>query len=297
MNFENIVKKHGYDEEFSSFLEEVYNELVIYYGNEDIVYEALLNTPIVSCDNIYNYLKENGLLEQNSNIINDGDLKRSSGVYQSLPSIIYDEETNEFKLQSIKRIVAVVNFDLNSYTKKSTLIHELSHLIKSYHNEFVIEGDTLIERSGLIEKHYELQYDGTKVKLSLINEKGIGLEEGLTSACEEDIMRKIVDPSYSVDYYRIINSIARNLLAISGAEDSILAEEIYHTKDEIFKYLKEEELLKLENLTDKVYVLLLKMASTINIEEIRNTGAEIKTLLNNEYESIMKNISNTFTLN
>ena len=122
MKFEKIVQRHGYDIVFSSFLKDVYYELVKYFKNEEIVFEALFNTKIVSVENVYDYMKDNDLLEDYDTLVTDSDMKRSSGVCQSIPEIIYNPQTNTYNVVNVKRSVAVVNLDLSRTHSKATLI-------------------------------------------------------------------------------------------------------------------------------------------------------------------------------
>ncbi len=66
MDFLNIIKKYGYNTELATFLKQIYDELVEYFGvdKEAIVYEAFLNTEVVDCDNIYEYLNSEGYLDE-----------------------------------------------------------------------------------------------------------------------------------------------------------------------------------------------------------------------------------------
>lgn len=55
MNIKEIINKYQYNKDLADFIRQVYSEFIIYLGSEyePIIYEALLNTEIVNCDNIY----------------------------------------------------------------------------------------------------------------------------------------------------------------------------------------------------------------------------------------------------
>lgn len=295
MKFEKIVQRHGYDIVFSSFLKDVYYELVKYFKNEEIVFEALFNTKIVSVENVYDYMKDNDLLEDYDTLVTNSDMKRSSGVCQSIPEIIYNPQTNTYNIVSVKRSVAVVNLDLSRTHSKATLIHELCHLIKSYYNEYTIEGNILISHSGLIESHYELSFDGTKVTKKLIKEIGVGLEEGLTSVDEEEITRNIVDSEYTSSGYGVVNSVARNLLQIPDIRDIIINAQIYHDKSEIYDKLGIEDYIILEELANKLYELNLEMFSqAFESEKMTETAERIKEILRTEYAPLKSKMESNF---
>lgn len=81
-NFEEIIKKYNYDEEFSKLLYQIYSEIVSYYGNEEIVYNAFLNVEIRSVPSIYDYLSENDMLENDNTLITESEKKKAQDYIQ-----------------------------------------------------------------------------------------------------------------------------------------------------------------------------------------------------------------------
>lgn len=295
MKFENIINKYGYTEEFNKFLKEIYYELVKEFGQEEIIYEALLNTPIVSVDNVYEYLKDNNLLDESDTLVEEGDLRRSSGVFHSKPAINYNID-NTYKIVNINRVVAVVNFDLNNDSSKATLIHELCHLVKAYNNEYVIDNNMLLSRNGLVEQTYELSFDGTKVSTKLVKEIGVGLEEGLTSVSEENIAQKIVNPEYKSSGYGVVNSIAKNLLSIPNMREILVSAEMYHDKSELYNTLG-SDYNSLEELADRIYKLnLIMFSQAFEPDKMELTKQELITLLNTEYKELVERMNNNLKL-
>ena len=63
MNIENAINKFGYEEELADILRKIYPLFITYFGSEyePIIYEALINTPIIKCNNIYTAFKERGM--------------------------------------------------------------------------------------------------------------------------------------------------------------------------------------------------------------------------------------------
>jgi len=295
MNIDNIINKFGYSEEFGVFLKEIYPELVNEFSNEQMVYEALLNTPIVSVNNIYEYLNDNRLLDNANGLVSDGDLRRSSGVFHSKPNIIYKKDTNSYEISSVDRVVAVVNFNFSN-TSKGTLIHELCHLIKGYNNEYIINNDILISRNGLMEQHYKLSYNDGNIEKSLIKEVGVGLEEGLTSVSEEEISKKVVSKDYKSSGYGVVNVIARNLLSLDGIKEKVVSAEIYHDKSELYN-LFEEDYIKLEEISDRIYKLNLVMFSqAFDLDKMEKTKEELINILNTEYKEVYEKMNNNLKL-
>ena len=280
--FEEIIKKYNYDEQLSEFLYKVYIELVRYYGNEEIIYNAFLNTEIKSTSNIYEYLKENDMIDENT-LVTESDLKRSTGIYTSKPLIV--SENNKYKIIDIKRTVLVKDFDIKSTTKKATLIHELCHMAKSYENEYTVKGNILVNSSGLIERHYKLTGD-KEVQKELIIEKGIGLEEGFTTIAEEQITRNIVDEKYHQSGYGPVYTLS-NILTEYINENLIRYSELHHDRELLYEKINNYE--EIENLSDLAYKLNLEMyAKAFDERELENIKNAILNIMKEYKESLSK---------
>lgn len=298
--FQKIIDQYHYSEAFGVFLYQVYKAFVEEMGDiyEPIIYEAFLNTDIVNCQNIYDYLKEQDLLDSgNDNLVSESDLRRSNGIYQSVPKVVYDENTGSYVVESVRRVVAVRDFDLSQDYTKASLIHELGHLIKSYFKEYQILDDILVQRSGLIETREKMVLENGKVKRVLISEKGVGLEEGFNSLLEEKIAKRIVNENYRVSGYEIIQAVVSNLLEMKDIEAILYEAQIL---DQKFKFSQEigEEYEHLEIIGDRIYSLSLKMFSEIfDPEKMQKTSSEITQILGTEYQEILKNIQNGFNRN
>lgn len=281
--FEEIIKKYNYDEEFSKFLYQVYIELVNYYGNENIIYDAFLNTEIKNVKDIYEYLKENDMLEDN-NIVTENDLKRSSGIYASKP--IIKQANNKYEIIDTKKIVLVKNFNINDTNKKAVLIHELCHMVKSYEDEYIIINDLLINRSGIIERHYKLTSENGKVNKDIIREKGVGLEEGFTTLAEEHITRHIVDINYHQSGYASVYVLAKTLL--NYINESIIKYISLHN-DKNLLYDKITNYTEIETLADIAYKLNLEMyAKAFEKDELERIKKAILNIIN-QYKELLNN--------
>lgn len=287
MNIDNIINKYNYSIELAQFLKDVYRALIDYFGesNEEIIYNALLSCPIISSKNCYDELLKLGLIDIDNNMVTMNDLKISSGVYESKPKIIH--QNGKFTISSIERAIVIKDLDVNNKVSKATLIHEIGHLVKSYYNEYEIDGNILTFKSGLIEKKYQLEIINEKVQKRLILELGVGLEEGFNSLLEEDIARKIIDPNYQSTGYGLVNGIASNFKKYLSF---FLNAQIYKNKSELISrfgiYYSD-----LEILTDKFYQLNLQLlANAFNEFRKQEIIAEIQKLQFEEYIPIMKKI-------
>ena len=294
MNVQNIITKYHYDGSLAEFLPKLYTEFVNYFGRdkEPIIYEALLNTEIITCHNIYSALNERGLLEKRAdNIVQDGDLKRAAGVYHSLPIINYDPTTNTYSIKDIKRIVAINTEDFSSSYSKTVLIHELSHLIKSYYAEYNLNGDILTTRSGLITSKEQLSIKNDTLVKTPILEESVGLEEGLTSVIEEDIAKILVNPDYKVSGYGVVNAIARLLTDKYNLKEALLNAQVLNEKESIislFDELLPDLYAKLSSVSDKLYQLSLKMFSEIfDPEKMQATSKTLNEVIITEFHPLV----------
>lgn len=269
MDFQNIINKWNYNEELSEFLKKVYNSLIEELGSdfEPIIYEAFLNTEVIlSGNNIYDCLKNRGLLEEEDDYtVSYSDLKRASGVYHCYPNIIFNG--TDFEISSVTRVVVINSTTIEEDYIKAALIHELGHMVKGYYQEFSIEGNRLITRSGLIETIEELYIENGKVKKRLISEKGVGIEEGLNAALEESIAKKIVNQNYKVSGYGVINVMAKTLSEDLELKSIILPAQMLKEKKNLIKeidaHLKDGAYLIIEDIMDRIYKLTLKAFSEI----------------------------------
>ena len=279
----NIIRdKYHYEESLGDFLEQVYEAFLLEFGEDyrDIIYNAFLNTPVSSCSNIYQGLKNRNMLSDNFGLVKEADLRRASGVYQSYPNIEYNN--GKYFLKSVDRVVLIQDLDLSKEQSKSTLIHELGHLIKSYQNEFKIDDDVLTTRSGLMETKEKLSYQDNKVTREMILERGVGLEEGLNSVLEEKICKKLIHPDYEVKGYGIINVLADNTLNMLDCKNEVYQEQMLKNNDlnTTFKGVYADFL----KVMDKMYYLTLKLfGNAFNSEEMHKTSDEMKYLLETEF--------------
>ena len=294
MSVEDIINKYSYNEEIANYLRIAYPYFIEEFKDETIVYEALMNTPIcLTSDNIYNYLVEHGFINGEDNeMVSYNDLKGSMGVYFSDPIIEYNNDLNEYAIKGVNRIVVVSCYNLLADYTKSTLTHEICHAIKSYNNEFTIENDNLIEKSGLVNKKYELS-NSDKVNKTWNRETGVGLEEGLNALAEESIMSKITQKNYETKGYQASKELIKTVLNKYGIPDieNIFKEaELYHDNTRIDEILG-QTYYDLSDFADKLYKLNVAMINMANTDEKRKEAAnKANELIENEYAQIDINL-------
>ena len=284
---ERVIEKYNYPDDLANFLRDLYPWLIEYFGSDkkDIIDATLLDTPIFTNTNSYEIVKKYGDLE-NLGIVKEDDFKRSSGVCSFDVDVVY--ENKEFKISNYKRAVSVAR-DLSLDYIKSGLIHEICHAIKTYYNGFVILGDILIERDGLIIRRSKLINDTDRVRKVFLEEHNVAFEEGLNSLAEEWLAKKVIDPDYEVKGYGLITQMARNVVRGLDCLPELINAQIYKTDvDFIFEYEK------LMAISDLIYQKNLELFEAIfDKEKFNKINAELQSVIINYYNPLIKEIITT----
>ena len=255
MVIDEIVKL--YPEDFVPFLKKIYQGCIHFLGSDwkNLVEQVFLQVPFVFNRNAYDVLVERNMLEINS-IVGSEELKRASGVYSSFPVLKYDGKN--YSIQEIKRIIVVSNFSVDSVNSISSFIHELGHALKAFQNEYQIEGNMLVRRSGFIEEKFLLTVQDGEVKREFISEKNMGLEEGLNCIFEEKMMQQFIEPNFKSNAYGGVSFVANILCDCFSLFDVFMEAELTKDDQSLRKFLGEEHYFSLKELCDKIYQLDLK---------------------------------------
>ena len=284
---ERVIEKYNYSVDLANFLRDLYPWLIEYFGSDkkDIIDGMFLDTPIFTNTNSFEIVKKYGDLE-NLGIVKEDDFKRSSGVCSFDVDVVY--ENKEFKISNYKRTVSVAR-DLSLDYIKSGLIHEICHAIKTYYNSFVILGDILIERDGLIIRRSKLINDTDRVRKVFLEEHNVAFEEGLNSLAEEWLAKKVIDPDYEVKGYGLITQMARNVVRGLDCLPELINAQIYKTDVD---FIPEYE--KLMAISDLIYQKNLELFEAIfDKEKFNKINAELQSIIINDYNPLIKEIITT----
>lgn len=284
---ERVIEKYNYSVDLANFLRDLYPWLIEYFGSDkkDIIDAMFLDTPIFTNTNSYEIVKKYGDLE-NLGIVKEDDFKRSSGVCSFDVDVVY--ENKEFKISNYKRAVSVAR-DLSLDYIKSGLIHEICHAIKTYYNGFVILGDILIERDGLIIRRSKLINDTDRVRKVFLEEHNVAFEEGLNSLAEELLAKKVIDPDFEVKGYGLITQMARNVVRGLDCLPELINAQIYKTDVD---FIPEYE--KLMAISDLIYQKNLELFEAIfDKEKFNKINAELQSIIINDYNPLIKEIITT----
>ena len=284
---ESVIEKYNYPDDLANFLRDLYPWLIEYFGEDkkDIIDAMFLDTPIFTNTNSYEIVKKYGDLE-NLGIVKEDDFKRASGVCSFDVDVIW--ENGEYKIDKYKRAVSVSG-DISEDRVKSDLIHEICHAIKTYYNGFVICGDILIERDGLVIRRSKLINENNRVRKALIEEHNVAFEEGLNSLAEEWLAKKVIDPDYEVKGYGLITQMARNVVRGLDCLPELINAQIYKTDVD---FIPEYE--KLMAISDLIYQKNLELFEAIfDKEKFNKINAELQSIIINDYNPLIKEIITT----
>lgn len=284
---ESVIEKYNYPADLANFLRDLYPWLIEYFGSDkkDIIDAMFLDTPIFTNTNSYEIVKKYGDLE-NLGIVKEDDFKRASGVCSFDVDVIW--ENGEYKIDKYKRAVSVSG-DISEDRVKSDLIHEICHAIKTYYNGFVICGDILIERDGLIIRRSKLINENNRVRKALIEEHNVAFEEGLNSLAEEWLAKKVIAPDYEVKGYGLITQMARNVVRGLDCLQELVNAQIYKTDVDFIP-----EYDRLMAISDLIYQKNLELFEAIfDKEKFNKINAELQSMIINDYNPLIKEIITT----
>jgi len=235
--------------------------------NISVILTTLKNVQIQEASNGKNMLSllkehENSqVIDDPSSITNDSVKAMSVGIYESNPFFSISEN-QDINIQKVKRYIILRSGKID-LEKFAAFVHEFGHAIKSTRNEFSISHkdsqNTLIYRNGLIHNRQSMSLQGDKILLKNISSVGTGMEEGVNTMFEEDIVNEILsmnrndipedllelfdtirenrenDEEYKSNAYGPECAAARALFNIPGFPERIIYDELYGTsKTEAF---------------------------------------------------------------
>lgn len=284
-----LKNKYDYNAKLTRALGKILPSMTKYYGyfSWDIIKSALLDCEIIMCDS-YSTI---GMVIKRLNLINidestfliKEDLNYVSGIYLSRPKVNYDDILNSYVIDGVRRYIILSHtYNLDSARGLASLTSQLCKLIKSYKNEFVLKDDVIIKRTGLEKKFYKI-VNQNEITLKLTSYVNVGIEEGINSYDEQEILKIILGDNYETFDYQNTKSIALCLKDRLGLKEKLDCCEINgNTSDFIYEYEGESDLFsELSLLADDSCILENKKNNyDITKEERDSINDEIKFLIN-----------------
>lgn len=260
--YDDLIKKYNYDSKTIKALKRIIPALISYYGREyeDLINNAVLSTKIEICSS---YDTVSSILgKYNYNKID------YQNTYYSVPTIIYNENLNRFEISNINRFIILENkYNLDSPKGIEVLTSSFVSLIKSYVDEYTIEGNILIKTEGLRKEKYKIIYDRINLETEFLEEENLGLQKSLNMFDTSRITSNIVKDDYKIHEYSFLQIIGTILKEKFGYSFEIKEEELLHKP--IFTKRKDFDNLSFSS--DKCLFLEDEMLEEISSKEKKET--------------------------
>lgn len=287
---EELKRKFSYSDKLVRTLDKIFPMLVSYYGKEHLesIKEALSNTKIIECNSYQTVpiaLKE---------VLPDGNIScdaSSGGIYASSPKIVYYPVISSYVIPKVSRYIILSHtYNLDAISGLSFLTEQLCRLVRSYNNEYQLNGDHLLVNNGICRKNYLLKQESYGVTSNLVKTENFGLEEGFVSYDTENIVSMIVNDNYhhfSCEFGKKIASIIyKNLKLKDIVLSSLFSKDIdmltstYDVMDGLFS--------NLSALVDQGYELEQK---SLRMDITRQEKIELRKELSLIIDMIAQNMS------
>lgn len=205
---ETIISAKNYDADIADMLRLSFPVMIEYYGHDykDIFFDMLKRISIeipAENENMYDIVNRHTPknIENRSTItaVSDGELKRASGVHLVLP--VFSIVDDQIHLVNQVEIVSILRSS-NKLSALANFIHELSHAFKSNKNCLTLSQNengenVLTARNGISFVYSNVYIENGKIIIEDFQESNIGLEEGINTYDENNIINRIL--SLSID--------------------------------------------------------------------------------------------------
>lgn len=293
---EKLREKYKYDNKTIKALSKIIPSMIHYYGEdyEDIILSAIFDCEIISCNShqtISKVLRERTLTKMiGESFVSDIDVKRSESVYFPNVKISYNDKNNSYEIDKIDRVIVTSHtFNYDSLKGLEVLTHALCHLVKSYNNEFIIDENYLVIRSGISSEKRKIIYD-EEIFLDLVSDNCKGLEEGFNLYDTEKIVSSIYKDSYKCydfDSIYTVASIIKNKYELKKEIND------YEIKGDIKAFENkygEEVINKLGNICDKCVNLENDMYLSFSREDKDKCAQSINKILSEDMYNLLVSI-------
>lgn len=281
----SLKSKYNYSDKTIRALGKIIPSLIEYYGFEykEMILDAINSCEIIPCSSkqtISKIKKEVNLSIKNGiSDVASIEIKGSEASYISDVKISYDEESNKFNIDEIKRVIATSHtYNYDSPKGLEVLTYALCKLIKSYKDEFVIDENILIKRTGLELEKRHIVKDENDIYLNLISHEGHGLEEGFNIYDTSKIVSLILNYEYKCYDYDSIFGIANILKDRFKLKDKINRAELTGNITDL-KSIYEE---KFEDECDICLFLENEMFISVTREDKNEIASKINEKLNKD---------------
>lgn len=294
---EKLKEKYKYSDKTIKALSKIIPSMIRYYGedSEDIILNAIFDCEIIPCDShqtISSVLKTKKLTKLiGTSPVSNIDVKRGESVYVPSVKISYDEKSNSYQIDKTDRVIVTSHtFNYDSLKGLEVLTYALCRLVKSYKNEFTIDENYIIIRSGISSEKRKIVYDNDEVVLDFVEDYAKGLEEGFNLYDTEEIVSSIYGNNYKCYDFDSIYTVALILKSKYDLKKEIDDYELTGSIDVFEKKYGKEVVDSLALICDKCVNLENEMYLSFTRDDKDKYAKSINKLLNKDMYDILVSI-------
>lgn len=185
--------KYHYDKKLINSIGKVIPAMIIYFGKkyEDLVFSAIKSCEIIKCSP-YQNIKE---IITSNELEYKEEYKELNSIYISKPVIKYYSLIDSYIIREVKRYIIISHVhNLDSFTGIGELVKELSILVKSFKDEYMIKGKNIIKRNGFALSESSIENEST---INLISLTGRGIEASFNTYDTDKIVELVLGSPYT----------------------------------------------------------------------------------------------------
>jgi len=275
---QEVQKTYGYSQELVEVLNRIVPAMKEYYGKDA---EAFIDDAIRSCEIHIKGEKENEEMFLQEFFDDEGVTKSPIQAAAYYASKLVETEDG----LKPKRLIYIKNGkDLQTDQQIAKLVHEMCHLVKGYQNEFTIEGDYIIKKTGIGRETYQRDETGRTTKTQSEND---GIEEALNIYDEEQITSQILGREYISSNYSAMAEVTREIMKNPKYKDAFKRATLTGDKRDLIGISK-SEFDRIDELYNNIYATYFPTWKEVKTKEGRE---RIKTKRRGNIEAIRQQAS------
>lgn len=240
---QELEQKYGYSKEILEVLDKIIPAMKEYYGKGS---ESLIDEAILNCE-----IHVKGEKEDEAKFLQDffGDKNEKKTPVQATAYYSSKLVKTDDGLKPKRLIYIKSGEDLKTDKHIATLVHEICHLVKGYRNEFTVDGNSVIKRTGIGREIYQIDENGNMVMTESEND---GIEEALNIYDEEQITSLILGREYFSGNYPDIANVTRKVMQNPRYKNAFRDALMSGNRRDL-KGISEEEFDRIDNMYNNIY--------------------------------------------
>lgn len=256
---QEVQNKYGYSQELVEVLNRIVPAMKEYYGKD---VEAFIDDAIRSCEIHIKGEKENEEKFLQEFFDDESATKSPAQAVAYYESKLVETEDG---LKPKRLIYIKYGEDLQTDHHIATLVHEMCHLVKGYQNEYTIEGDSIIKRTGIGRETHQRDETG---RTTMTQSEYDGIEEALNIYDEEQITSRILGREYISINYPAIADVTREIMKNPKYKDAFKRATLTGHKNDLIG-ISESEFERIAELYNNIYATYFPTWKEVKTKEGR----------------------------